>query len=351
MKHALPLFVASALALPAQQAQVIVPNIAGLVNVDRPFAGGIGRYQQWFQVAALQAAGAGIALPMRIELLEFFAGSPPTSQAAQIDCEIWMGHGNGVLGSAFDSNYSSPPILVKTRALVPLIAGGVGAVVLTLPFTTRFTWDSVRPIVLEVRVFGNSLGSAPFNYNFRGSTTSLGVTSRVYQAGSAVAVSGTVTGGMGMMTRFTARPGAVVSFGPPGCAGEGGFVPVASVLQIPSPAITWTHQLTAAASQRPALWVIGDINGPPFPVDLLALLGFSPSTCFLTNNAVNAIAVMTVGGGAGGGLATLPIALPATTNYVGVNLYTQWVVLDPLAPNGVLSVSNSHRSIVAPLGG
>ncbi len=347
MKNALLLLSVLAAGLTAQT-QVTVPNIPGVVNVDRPFPGGIGRYHQWYSATAL---GAGIPEPMRIEQLEFFAGNTPTSQAAQIDCEIFMGHGkfSGLTGS-FASNYDDAPILVKPRALVPLIAGTLGQVVITLPFTTRFTWDRFRPIVLEVRVFGNSLGNAPFNYNFRGTTTSTGITSRLYGGGSANATTGSILQGVGMMTRFSARPGAVVAFGT-GCAGEGGFIPVAAVAQVPSPATTWVHTLSGAASQRTCLWVIGDTNQSPFPLDLMALLGFPSSNCMLRTNPVNLITAMAVGGGAGSGIATLPIALPPTTNYVGMSLFTQWVVLDPLAANGVLSVSQGLWSIVAPFGG
>jgi len=32
-----------------------VPNVTSFQNVDRPFAGGIGRYQQWFSAASLAA--------------------------------------------------------------------------------------------------------------------------------------------------------------------------------------------------------------------------------------------------------------------------------------------------------
>ena len=60
---------------------------------------------------------------------------------------------------------------------------------------------------------------------------------------------------------------------------------------------------------------------------------------------------ITVGGGAGGGIATLPLQLPAVTGYIGQSFYTQWVVLDPLALNGLLSVTAGLHSIVAPLGG
>jgi hypothetical protein len=331
------------------QTQVTAPNIPVGQNVDRPFPGGIGRYQQWFSPNLFTGA---IAEPMRFEQIEFFAGSSQTSTAAQIDCELLIGDGkfSGLTGT-YDSNWDNPPIVAKPRAMVQLNATGAGGVAMTFPFTTRYTWDRVHPILIEIRVHGNSLGNQPFNYNFRGALAATGQTARLYAGGSVGATSGTTLQGVGMVGRFQARPGAVVGFGPAGCAGEGGFVPVASVVQVPSPGITWTHNLTQAASQRACLWIIGDSNTAPFPVDLVNLLYGVPSTCFLTNNFVSTVAVMSVGGGAGAGFATVPIALPATTSYVGVSVYTQWLVIDPLAPVGGLSMSNSHRSIVAPVGG
>lgn len=333
------------------QTTVTVPAVVPAA-VDRPFAGGIGRYQQWYSAASLQA---GLAEPMRIERVEFFAGPPLTSQAALIDCELWMGHGNFGLFSTFASNFASPPVQVKTRANVALTAAGQGQVCMTFPLNTQFTWDRTRPLVLEIRIHGNSLSSQPFNYNFNGTTSAIGSTSRLYAGtsqGGVGAVTGTVQQGWGMITRFTARPGVNVEFGT-GCAGEGGFVPTATVANLAWPAITWNHQLSNAPSQRPAFWVIGDTrDGPGLPVDLGTLLYGLPSTgCMLRTNVANAIGVVTVGGGAGAGSASLGIPLPATTNYVGVSLFTQWVVFDPLSPNGVLAVTPANWSIVAPVGG
>ncbi len=348
MKLALLLCSTLAAGLSAQTVTVNSPNIPGTVSVDRPFAGGIGRYQQWYSAQSLQGA---IQQPMRIQQLEFFAGLPPSSQAAQIDCEILMAHGkfSGVTG-AFDSNYDSAPIVVKPRALVPLIAGGIGQVVVTLPFSTQFTWDRTRPVLLEIRVYGNSLGNQPFVYNFRGSTTSTGVTSRVYQGGSANATNGVVLQGVGMVTRFTARPGVVLSYGA-GCPGEGNIVPVATVSQIPWPGITWTHTVSNAASQRLAIWAIGDSRDAPFPVDLLPLFGLPASNCFLRNNALLTAVATTVGGGAGTGIASVQLSLPGTTSYVGMSLFSQWVIFDPLSPTGLLAVTPGTWSIVAPVGG
>ncbi|MBM3973175.1 MAG: hypothetical protein FJ301_03640 [Planctomycetes bacterium] len=340
-----PLFFAAAVI--AQQVQVTAPNVSP-VNVDRPFAGSVGRYQQWHSAASLQGA---VMEPMRLEQMEFFAGTTPTSQAAQIDCEILVGHGKafGATGS-FDSNYDSPPVLVKPRALVPLIAGTPGQVVITVPFTTRFTWDRSRPLLWEVRVHGNNLGNAPFPYNFRGTTTSIGSVSRVYGTGSVGVASGTTLVGGGMLTRFTFRPGAVVPLGV-GCMGEAGFVPVGSVVQVPSVSAMWTHHLSSAASQRPALWVVGVDNSAPFPLDLVSLLGLGTSTCLLHFSPINAIGFTTVGGGPGAGAASFAWLLPPTGGYAGLSIFTQWVVFDPLGQSGSLATTGGLWSIVAPFGG
>ncbi len=347
MRTLLPSFLLVA-ALPAQLITATVP-VAPIGNVDRPFPGGIGRYQQWFQAASLQTP---IPEPMRFQQVEFFAGSSSTSTAATIDCELLIGHGkfSGLIGT-FDSNWDAPPVIACPRAFVPLLAGAPGAPVVTMSFTNLFTWDRVRPVLIEIRIYGNSLNNQPFIYNFRGTNNGSILTRRVYQAGQPGAPSGQVQGGVGMIARFTARPGMVLPQGI-GCPGEGGFVPVASVQQVPSPGIVWTHQLTNAASQRPVLWAIG---GPPLapPIDLTLLLGLPPSNCFLNigDPLLATVAFTTVGGGAGGGLVTFPLQLPPVGTYIGVSLYTQWLVLDPLAPSGIFAVSPGLWSIVAPVGG
>lgn len=342
----LPLLLVAASAA-AQQVQVTAPNVL-VANVDRPFAGGVGRYQQWYAPASLQGA---VQQPMRLEQLEFFAGTAPTSQPAQIDCEILIAHGRafGVTGQ-FDSNYDGPPVLVKPRAFVPLAAGASGQVVLTVPFTTRFHWDRTRPLLLEVRVHGNNLGGQPFPYNFRGTTTATGTTSRVYATGTVGAANGTVQAGVGMSTRFTFRPGAFVDFGE-GCPGQGNFVPTGSVQQVAAVAGLWTHQLSAAAPQRLAVLVLGDVRTAPFPLDLVALLGLGTSTCMLRMNPVLTFPTTTVGGAAGSGSALQSVQFPPNAALQGASLYTQWVVFDPLGPSAALSTTAGLWSVVAPVGG
>lgn len=352
MKNALLLLSLLVPSLAAQVA-VTVPN-APVVNVDRPFAGGIGRYQQWYSAASLQA---GLPEPVRLTQIEFFAGTSLSSTAAMIDCEFLLGYGqfSGVFGT-FDNNFvPGTQVTVKPRAMVQLSAGASGAVVMTVPFTNNFTWDRQRPLLLEIRVYGNSLGSQPFNYNFRGTTVGGGSVARVYGGGGGGLVStGTVVAGTGMTTRFTARPGVTLTYGT-GCPGEGNIVPTASVSGLAWPGITWTHQLQNAASQRLCIWSFGDsqtdLGGAPLAIDLTELFGLGSSGCLLRNNAVFLAGLTTVGGGAGSGFASLPVQLPAVTNYVGLSVFSQWVVFDPLAPSGVLSTTAGIWTIVAPVGG
>ena len=351
MKRALLLLSVLGAAVSAQTT-VTTPTVASPIAVDKPFPSGPSRYQQWYSATSMQGV---ILEPMRFEKVEFFAGPPLATQAALIDCELWLGHGLSFgVTSTFANNFASPPVQVKTRANVALSAAPQGQVCITLPFTTQFTWDRVRPLLLEIRIYGNSLSSQPFLYNFNGTTQGVGSTMRVFAGaaqGGAGAVSGTVQQNWGMISRFTARPGMNLAFGA-GCAGEGNITPVGVVQNLAWPGITWTHQITNAPSQRPAVWVIGDTRDAPFPVDLGQLLfGLPPNGCMLRMNPVNAIGLVTVGGGGGGGFASLGVPLPATTNYVGASLFTQWVVFDPLSPNGVLAVTAANWAIVAPVGG
>lgn len=332
----------------AQTTTVDVPSLPAPVNVDRPFAGGVGRYQQWYNTNGFNA----ITEPMRFDQIEFLSGTGNgvTPQPLTVNCEVLMGHGkfSGVFG-VFDNNWDSPPTVVAPMGNRNITVTPAGQVCMTIPFTTQFTWDRFHPILVEIRIFGNNQGSQPFLFNTQGTTSSLGLTSRVYAAGNSGATSGQVQQGVGMVTRMRARQGAMLEYGT-GCAGEAGFFPQQSA-NLAWAGVLWTHQLTNAPSQRQAFWVIGDTRDAPWPIDLTQVLGFGPSGCMLRMNPVNAIPVMTVGGGPGAGVATLPIQLPGIGGIEGFQMFTQWVIFDPLAPNGVLATTPGLWTIVAPIGG
>lgn len=355
MRTLLLVLALSSAALVAQTTTVTTPDPASPQNVDRPFPGGIGRYQQWYSASSLTAT---LTNPMRIQQLEFFAGSSNSSNATTIDMEVSMGHGNSMgLSGTFASNYSSTPVVVLPRQNVQLLAGAAGAVVMTVPFATKFTWDHIHPIVVEIKIYGNSRGNQTFTYNLRGTTASIGVTARNYIAGNATAANGTAQAGVGLATRFTARPGVVLDFGA-GCPGSGNFVPHNTSTNIPSAGGGWINTLDNASSQRLCALAIGTSNTQtssvpplPLPYDFGNLLGLGTTGCNLLVDPAVLLWTQTVGGGAGGGTALVSIQLPGMTWYIGLSLYTQWLVNDPGTANGVVAVSQGVWAIVAPVGG
>ena len=321
-------------------------------DIDRPWAGGIGRYQQWFSAPSLQAS---IPEPMRIERVEFFAGLSQSAITTTINCEILMGHGfaSGVTG-LFANNFATTPVTVLPLQNVALSAGAPGAVVMNIPFTTKFTWDRVRPLVLEIRIHGNGQSNQPFNYNHRGVTTATGATTRVYLGGSTTGTLGTVLPGVGLIARFTARQGVLLNYGS-GCPGGLNVTPVNTVNQIMEPGILWGHQITNAGSSQIAVWFMGNSDTLyetiPLPLDLAPVFGIPSTGCMLRTNPLWMEAHITVGGGPGAGFASFNWQLPGVTSYVGLSFYTQWLVFDEFAPNGMLSTTQGVRCICAPVGG
>lgn len=345
-------------AMAPAQTQVTAPNPPSPANVDRPFAGGVGRYQQWYAAWTLQGA-TGFSTPVRLEQLEFFAGLSQSSAATLIDMEVSIAHGKGFsLTGQFNNNYDDAPVIVLPRQNVQLMAGAPSTVVMTIPFATQFTWDFTRPIVIDIKIFGNSNGNQPFQYNNLGTVSSINATARCYQVGSPSATTGIVQQSIGLVTRFQGRDGVVLNYGA-GCPGEGQFIPEYSVVNLPWPGIAWSHQITKAASQRLCMWMIGDNrttfgSGPQavgLPADVGTLLGFAPNGCFLRQNAVASVWTTTVGAGPGAGAATVTVNLPPLGFYIGSSLYTQFFVLDPNSPNGLMSATDAAWSIVAPVGG
>lgn len=350
----LAIAVASASAV-AQNQNFVLP-IQGLAATNNiPFAAGIGRYQQWYSQAEVVAGlgGVGLTGPLRFLQVDFLAGTGQQT-ATTLDMEVRIAHAAVTgLSNSFDNDMQPPVVTIVPRRTVNLTTGGPGSPVVVLPFVTQFTWDATRAIVIDIKVFGNGRANQPFPYDFQAATGSAPGTMRGYTLGNANAQFATnVQPGWGLYTRFTARPGAMVPFGS-GCPGEGFITPVGTASPLASPGVTWNHQLSQASSQRLAMWVIGDNRtqwGPlPLPLDLQQFIG-APGCLLLTNPVVN-LFTTTVGGGAGAGIANLPIQLPPTTGYIGMAVYTQWFVADPLAVNGVLSASAGLWTTVAPVGG
>jgi len=340
----LSLFACSATA----QITATAPVLPGPTSQDIPVATGIGRYQQWYR--ATQLTGT-ITEPVRMTQIQFLSAGIPGALPAELDVELLIGHGKlSQVTGTFSNNFDGPSVLAVPQTQVTLTAGPAGSVALTLPFVNLFTWDQTRPVLIELRIYGNNQNDQPFTFGLQGTNTLFGQISRVYANGSPGAINGTVSSGAGLVTRFTARQGVQLDYGV-GCAGEGNFVPINDMLQIPSPGIQWTNRLLEAPSGQPAFWVIGDQDAFPLQFDLGPLFGLPNTGCLLLTNPVNVIGpIIPVGGGPGSGFASLSIQLPGIP-FSGARWFTQWVVFDPNAPNGAFAVTAGKRIIVAPIGG
>ena len=339
------------LPLAAQSTAFTLPTATPASSNNLPFGGGIGHYQQWYSAAELQS---GVTGPKRLVQVEFLSNGG-TQVATTLELELAVGHGFGSGPTGiFANSFAEPAQIVLPRRTVNLVTGAAGAPVVTLPFATQFTWDGVSPLVLDLRIFGNGRANQPFNYDFRAAVgTGLGKTTRLYTLGNAAATSATsVQQGWGLFTRFTLRDGVNLPFGS-GCPGEGGFVPVATALSLAQPNSQWTHQLTQAPPQRLAAWVLGSSrtnwNGLPLPLDLGIYA--QAAGCSLLVDPVHTVFTTAIGGSAGAGIATVTVPLPPVTAMVGLSVYTQWLVADPLALNGVLAASNGNWHIVSQVGG
>jgi hypothetical protein len=335
----------------AAQLTFTLPGNVLQTNNNLPFAGGIGRYQQWFRGSDL---AANATQPMRMTQIDFLRGSGSQQVATTLDLEVAVGHSfqfgpNGL----FDQNFVGPRLVVVPRRTVMLGTGNPGSVVLSFPFVTPFTWDGQSPVIIDVKVFGNGQGNQVFNYDFLSTSQGLGAVTRLYALGNANATAATtVQSNWGLFARFTMRPGVNLPFGS-GCPGEGNFVPTTSTSQLAWPGIGWNHQLSNASSQRLAIWVLGLSRtqwGPAaLPLDLGPVIGAQGCTLLASPDLF--LLTQTVGGGAGAGIANISLQLPPVTVYIGKSLFTQWLVLDPLANNGVGAASAGIWSIVAPIGG
>ena len=346
-------FILFVLAAAVSAQTVTLPVPAPLVsNTQLPFAAGVGRYQEWFSLAQAQNFGTE---PIRLQSLTILAGTSATISTT-LDCEISMCHAPVFgLNSTFDSNLVGPRVIVRPRTTLTLLTAAAGQPVLTVPFTELFTWDGQRPFLVDVRIFGNGRSNAPFNADQRSTDSGFNSISRVYAGGNASATSGQLTAAQGLFMRFSLRPGAKTHFGN-GCRGINFITPTADTLQLATPGNIWTHQLQNAAAQTLAGLAIGtsrtlwDSEGTPIPLPLDLTNVLNAPGCFLLVEPEITLFPTTVGG-PGTASATLALQIPPLSAFVGLSLFSQWVVFDPAAVNGVLSATDGLWSIVTPIGG
>lgn len=343
----LPLLVLAALA-PVTWAQtnktVLIPTQIGFVQTNNyPWAGPVMRYQQFYKAAEWIAA---VKNPVRVNTVEFKAGSPGGQPGANVDFELSIANGPAFMSAQFDQNLATGKITVPRQTL---LLGSATGYPMKVVLPGDFIWDGKSDVVVEVKIFGNGFpGGQSTTYQLESTATEFTRVARLYTIGNANAVTATnIQNGFGITARFTYAEGVTTSFGF-GCPGLGNFVPVAGTVGgLPLAGNqNWGHSLSNASPAKNAILVIGTSNtawGPlPLPLDL-ALIG--AGGCMLFTDPWIQLWGITTGGGAGGGSCVIPTPLPPVTDYVGMSLFSQFLVLDFAAPNGVLAGSQGLWTI------
>ncbi len=323
----------------------------GPADQTPPFASGVGHFQQWFP--ATQTVNFATE-PVRIDQLQILAGSTSTG-IAHIDMQVEMAHGPAFApSSTFASNLLAPSTVVFPRAIVTMTAAGPGQVVLTLPFSTAFQWDGTRAVTVDIKVFSNDLPSGT-QFLLRGSGLAIGQTTRVYAGGNASAATGTVASGQGLFMVFRTRQGGQVAFGS-GCPGRNSTTPIGTTTTLATPGQPWTHVLSSAAAQRfcalalggsRTQWITGG-NTIPLPLAFNGINGGFGCNLLVAPDLV--FYATTVGSGSAG-TASIFLAVPPLPTFVGLHVFTQWVIDDPAANNGIMSATAGLWSIITPVGG
>lgn len=318
-------------------------------NNNYPFAGPSMRYQQWFSALEWQLQSPK---PIRVNGMWFFAGPGRTGVGGRVvDVEVTMANARPTTYSGtFDNNFVSGRTTVLPRQQLTLQAPASTQFPVRIQFRNEFVWDGASGVVVDIKVFDNGNGNQPYLYDLEYAPFTLGRTARLFTVNNPIArTAATTSANTGVAIRFLFDEALAWPYGT-GCVGEGGRIPAHTVDNgppIPGNS-AYTMLLTDAAVQSNAVFLIGGSdttwNGTPLPFDLAPFGGFG---CSLLVDLVASASVPTVGGGPGTGIARLPFPLPAQSSYVGASFYSQWLVFDPRASNGVLSVSNGVRHIVA----
>lgn len=317
-------------------------------NNNFPFGGPPMRYQQWFAASEWKLSSSK---PIRVIAMQFLTGPGGQGVGRTIDVEVRMAHAlPTTVSGSFDQNLVRDNTLVFPRGSLTLQSPGSSATPVQISFQTEFVWDGESGVIVDIKLYDNGNNGQPYTYDMEYNAFTQHRSTRLYTTGNPNATTAaTVSTGTGLTVRFLYDEALPWPYGQ-GCAGDGGFVPVHGTDGgFPIPGNTsYGMTLTGAPSQRSALFFIGGSDTQWGSLTLpyeLVLLG--ANGCFVLADPIASATVTTVGGGPGSGIARFPFPMPPTTGYVGTSFYSQWLVLDPNAPNGLLCVSNGIRHITA----
>ena len=320
-----------AASLPAQTVrQFEVPsNGASFPTVSQsglPLAGAPIRYQQIYKATDMLGS---VGRPVRIRGITLMAsqsGQTPFS----ITLDLAIAHAASFASAVFANNIRSDRLQILSQQTLQMPAPSVAGFSVNIPIPNggEWLWNGVDDIVLDFRVISNGNGNQAFNYFFETVVGATFAVQRIYAPGANSTVATIFQDGIGVRTRFDYVDGVVVPYGA-GCPGQGNVVPEAGALGNPLVGtLGFAWLLTHARPQEPVLLMLGysrtSWGGVPLPLDLTSA---GAPGCFLHTNPILFFTAAT-SGGPGNGTATVPFPIPGITAYRGIQLTSQWLVVD-----------------------
>jgi hypothetical protein len=304
-----------------------------------PFGEKTIRYQQWYSGAQL---GGITKAPVRIVALQFVA---PVPTGLVLDIEVTMANASNRLSGSFQNNFLRNKVVTVPRtSLTPSGAGGV----LEIPFSADFVYDGVSDVVVELRIFDNGLGR--FTHTAKSTVSRASNTYRQYFIGNANATNSNSAGAThhyGLVTRFSYQEGGTYEYGT-ACTGGNGFAPIGSVNEVPLPGLpSYTQHLTKTSPGFPCIFLMGVSNtvygsgSLPLPLSFIGVPG-----CSIQAAPHLQVYLTTGGGSVGTGTARLSTPIPAIGTLAGFRVYSQWIIFDHRASNGVLSTTKGLMHVV-----
>ncbi len=310
-----------AASLPAQSAYY-VPDNQATVGVCSPYPLGY-RYMRYQTLVAPADLGS---VPGLIADLGF----APCGAALRnlIKITVKMDHlASGQLSTTFANNLTANAVTVLSAANMKwaMVANTWTKLGLTAPFA----YNGTDHLVIEIEIqAGPSLGTITSGAAHRGTRPAL-YTRTV----------GTLTGAIAataLKMEITMRSGTS-TYGT-GCAGSNG-TPVLSFAGQSRLGKSLDVDLTGGAAGAPAFLNGGFTNSSPYPIDLSAV---GATSCSLYNDPLTTLTTGTDPAGA----ARASLAIPVDTSLVGLQVYFQWLCIDPPANAAGLTTSNGGVAIV-----
>lgn len=289
------------------------------------------RFQQFFLGSELPSAMTMASLALRQP------HTGPTAAGFSVDLDIKVGYTSrwaGTISSTFAANWDlGSPVQVLPRSVVVFpdqhtVPQVFSEMVVTIPWPVHFDWvpQPGRNLLVEITVYGNSVGSGIYGYPIDN-------------------VSGTYGQWGTPANATTANGGAVRAFGPVMAFGAWTQTAVPRVYSTGTPQIgdTFRVRIAQARAAAPVLLLMGlgisSCQGLPLPLDLGA---YGAPGCSLLIDPFDTQVVVSNASGQG----SFQYSIPNNIYALGLHFYEQAFPADPGANALGLAASNGGVGLI-----